>query len=222
MKIRMNKLLLLTTMSVIAMGGCTSTAVAVSDVRSIDVVETKQAKSTWKSKKPLAFNQSKKEDCVNCYTTVPGIANKKVAVSQTSKPVYSNDYSNVPVDTYDDKEESEEKYAQNNSYPYDLAEDSYVAHNTYSNQSMASTQPTIESFSNKTAIQVGAFRKYAGAKVYAKKYSLLSNRYNVKIKKNVKDNRPLYRVHIEGFTNRSEAKEFISKYGITEAFLVRK
>ena len=210
-------------MSVIAMSGCASKAVAESDVRSIDVVETKVAKSTWKSKKPLAFNKSKKDDCVDCYAKLPGKSTKKIAVSKSSEPVYSYDYSNAPADTYgaNDLEPAVDNYAQNNSYPYDLAEDPYVAHNTYPNQSTASTKPTIESFSNKTAIQVGAFRKYAGAKVYAKKYSLLSNRYDVEIKKNVKDNRPLYRVRIEGFSNRSEAKEFISKYGITEAFLVR-
>ncbi|MBU1667334.1 SPOR domain-containing protein [bacterium] len=234
MKTRMNKLLLLTTMSAIAMSGCTSSAVAVSDVRSIDVVESKQAKSTWNSKKPLAFNKSKKEDCVDCYTTVPGIADEKVDVRKSSEPVYSHNYSNKSVDTYDGNEPAEENYAKHNSY--DRAEDPYASNNTYAidgplnlndhknvytTQNTASTRPIIESFSNKTAIQVGAFRKYAGAKVYAKKYDLLSNRYNVEIKKNVKDNRPLYRVRIEGFSNRSEAKEFISKYGITEAFLVR-
>lgn len=221
MKTTMNKLLLLTTMSAIVMGGCTSTAMAVSDVRSIDIVETQPTNSTWNSKKPLDLNQSKKENCLDCYATVSGIAEKKVAVSQDSESVYAYDASNTTVNTYDGKETDESNDTENNSYPYDSAEDTYVAHNTYLNQSIASSQPTIESFPNKTAIQVGAFRKYAGAKVYAKKYSLLSNRYDVKIKKNVKDNRPLYRVHIEGFSNRSEAKEFISKYGISEAFLVR-
>lgn len=221
MKTTMNKLLLLTTMSAIVMGGCTSTAMAVSDVRSIDIVETQPTNSTWNSKKPLDLNQSKKENCLDCYATVSGIAEKKVAVSQDSESVYAYDASNTTVNAYDGKETDESNDTENNSYPYDSAEDTYVAHNTYLNQSIASSQPTIESFPNKTAIQVGAFRKYAGAKVYAKKYSLLSNRYDVKIKKNVKDNRPLYRVHIEGFSNRSEAKEFISKYGISEAFLVR-
>lgn len=106
------------------------------------------------------------------------------------------------VSTYTDtnEESTKEQYAMNHTYP---------------------SEPTIESFSNKTVIQVGAFRKYAGAKVYAKKYDLLSNRYSVGIKKNVEEAIPLYRVRIEGFANKSEAKEFISKYGITEAFLVR-
>jgi len=223
MKTTMNKLLLLTTISAIVMGGCTSTAMAVSDVRSIDIVETQPINSTWNSTKPLDLNQSKKENCLDCYATVSGIAKakKKVAVSQDSESVYTYDSSNTTSDTYGGQAIDDGNDTENNSYPYDSAEDTYVAHNTYLNQSIASSQPTIESFSNKTAIQVGAFRKYAGAKVYAKKYSLLSNRYDVKIKKNVKDNRPLYRVHIEGFSNRSEAKEFISKYGITEAFLVR-
>ncbi len=74
--------------------------------------------------------------------------------------------------------------------------------------------------SSKNSIQVGAFRKYAGAKVYAKRYSLLTSQYNVEIKENVKDNEPIYRVQIEGFSNQNEAKKFMARYGLNGAFLV--
>jgi hypothetical protein len=74
----------------------------------------------------------------------------------------------------------------------------------------------------KNSIQVGAFRKYAGAKVYAKRYSLLTSKYNVEIKENVKDRKPIYRVQIEGFSNENEAKNFMERYGLNGAFLVRR
>ena len=83
--------------------------------------------------------------------------------------------------------------------------------------------PKIRTFSNKTSIQVGAFRRYAGAKVYAKRYALLNNQYSVQIKEDIEDAKPLYRVQIEGFKSDSEAKEFMTQYGLFNgAFLVRK
>ena len=83
--------------------------------------------------------------------------------------------------------------------------------------------PKIESFNQKTSIQVGAFRKHAGATVYAKRYSLLS-KYKTVIKNGTKDAKPLYRVQIEGFSSELEAREFISKhqYSLNGAFLVRR
>ena len=83
--------------------------------------------------------------------------------------------------------------------------------------------PEIRTFSKKTSIQVGAFRRYAGAKVYAKRYALLSNQYSVKIKEDIENAEPLYRVQIEGFNSDSEAREFMTQYGLFNgAFLVRK
>ena len=76
--------------------------------------------------------------------------------------------------------------------------------------------------SSNIAVQVGAFRKYAGAKVYAKRYSLLNSQYDVKIRKDYKDLAPLYRVRVHGFSSAVEAKRFISEYGSEGAFLVRK
>jgi hypothetical protein len=82
--------------------------------------------------------------------------------------------------------------------------------------------PKIYSTPRKTAIQVGAFRRYAGAKVYAKRYGLLSRRYKTVIKNDMKDARPIYRVRIEGFSNVREAKQFMARYSLNGAFLVRR
>lgn len=81
------------------------------------------------------------------------------------------------------------------------------------------TKPTrVKSVS----IQLGAFRRYSGAKKYLKKYGILSSKYKVTIKAGAKDQKPIYRVRIEGFTSRSKAKEFKLKYGLAGAFLVMK
>ncbi len=76
--------------------------------------------------------------------------------------------------------------------------------------------------SSKISVQVGAFRKHAGAKVYAKRYSLLTDQYHVKIKKGFKDSAPIYRVQLQGFNSEVEARAFIREYGIDGAFLVRR
>ena len=71
-------------------------------------------------------------------------------------------------------------------------------------------------------IQVGAFRRLRGAEIYLAKYTLLSRTHKVKIKTDLYEGRPLYRVRIEGFFNRVEANEFIAQKEIAEAFLVQK
>jgi len=96
------------------------------------------------------------------------------------------------------------------------------AKNTYSVVNDFRSAHENKSFSKKKSIQVGAFRKYAGAKVYAKRYSLLTNEYNVDIKKNVKNHKPIYRVQIEGFSSEREAENFMARYGLNGAFLVRR
>ena len=100
----------------------------------------------------------------------------------------------------------------------------YLVDESYSDNRDESLYAKIENkkLSSKNSIQVGAFRKYAGAKVYAKRYSLLTRKYNVEIKENVQDNRPIYRVQIEGFSNENEAREFMNRYGLNGAFLVRR
>ena len=84
------------------------------------------------------------------------------------------------------------------------------------------TYPKIEQIVKNTSIQVGAFRRYAGAKIYARRYELLSNQYKTVIKKYIKNAKPLYRVRIEGFANEYEAKAFMSQYSLNGAFLVRR
>jgi len=83
-------------------------------------------------------------------------------------------------------------------------------------------QQDLLDISSKISVQVGAFRKHAGAKVYAKRYSLLTDQYHVQIKKGFKDGAPLYRVQLQGFDNEHEARAFIREYGIDGAFLVRR
>jgi len=102
---------------------------------------------------------------------------------------------------------------QYNTY---ISDDPYVSYNE------PKIYPRIEQFSKKTSIQVGAFRRYAGAKIYARRYGLLSHQYKTVIKKDMKDNKPLYRVRIEGFTNEHQAKAFMSRYSLNGAFLVRR
>ena len=150
------------------------------------------------------LKNKKPEDCKDCYITVPLKNSRIISVGKAKKEVYSSYKYKKPVEksTYE--------------YEEDFSE------NIYARADVLDNVPLIENFSEKTAIQIGAFRQYAGAKVYAKKYNLLSNQYNVEIKENLKDDIPLYRVRIEGFSNEVEAKEFISRYGITGAFLVRK
>jgi len=80
----------------------------------------------------------------------------------------------------------------------------------------------IRKIDKKVAIQVGAFRRYAGARVYAKRYGLLSRKYKTVIKKGYKDSKPIYRVRILGFRNKQEAREFMYRYNLNDAFLVRR
>ncbi|HHC11160.1 MAG TPA: SPOR domain-containing protein [Campylobacterales bacterium] len=92
----------------------------------------------------------------------------------------------------------------------------------YISLSVTKNYPKIEQLSKKISIQVGAFRRYAGAKIYAKRYGMLSHQYKTIIKNDIKDNKPLYRVRIEGFANEHKAKAFMSRYSLNGAFLVRK
>jgi len=101
---------------------------------------------------------------------------------------------------------SEEKI--NRSIPY------------YSSFQATNIPSRIDNLSKKTSIQVGAFRRYKGAKIYAKRYSLLSRSHKAVIKNGFKDNIPIYRVRIEGFSSKREAKRFMTRYSLNSAFLV--
>ena len=75
---------------------------------------------------------------------------------------------------------------------------------------------------SKLTVQVGAFRNYAGAKRFKRRYSALSSKYGVSIRRIYYHHKPLYRVQIKGFKNHREANSFIAKYGTSDAFLVRR
>jgi len=203
------------------------------------------AKSQTKKVSWNHISRGDKKDCIDCYATPVG--NKRV-VRNNERITY--DYSNTPRDTFNNsidysKPPSESnnafmkstKVVSNNktidtlhydAYDYTMSSnDTDIKNKSYPNLYVTpQVSPVYSSRGNystsNTAIQIGAFRKYAGAKVYAKKYNALSSKYNVTIKTGVKNNQPLHRVRIEGFANRVEAKNFMARYGITEGFLVRK
>ena len=82
----------------------------------------------------------------------------------------------------------------------------------------------VDTYSQKVSVQVGAFRKLSGAKLYLRRYSMLSNQHKAIIKNGDKDAKPIYRVQIEGFGSEIEARGFISKHKhrLNGAFLVRR
>ena len=77
-------------------------------------------------------------------------------------------------------------------------------------------------FASNITVQVGAFRKFLGAKNYAKRYALMDNQYSVAIEEEMKNSTPIYRVQVNGFLSNQEANIFINKYASQGAFLVRK
>ena len=134
-----------------------------------------------------------KEDCIDCYATdVPQNNGIKLTSLPSQKDI---NYSyNKKVFKYTPKLST-----------YNSSQDEY----------------TLQ-VPSKKILQVGAFRNYAGAKKIARKYDLLSNKYRVKIESGIKDNIPIHRVRIAGFNSSGEAKAFMSRYAINDAFLVRR
>ena len=222
-----NKLLMATTIASIFMSGCVSKSIEVIDTK-VDVKTMPQLKeqkvSKWKS-----LNKFNKDDCVDCYVDINKEPIKRVATLTPLPKVYNYDYSTAPTDVYENNNVELEEY----SNPY-LVDEAYSevdeAYSEYDNKDKSlyaeiensSEREENKNLLSKNSIQIGAFRKYAGAKVYAKRYSLLTDKYSVDIKENVKDNEPIYRVHIEGFSNENEAQDFMERYGLTGAFLVRR
>ncbi|NOZ89873.1 MAG: septal ring lytic transglycosylase RlpA family protein [Epsilonproteobacteria bacterium] len=107
-----------------------------------------------------------------------------------------------------------------------MAETNYASNssvsNSYNRPHRVINYSDIDKYSKKISIQVGAFRRYTGAKIYARRYGLLDREYKAVIKKDMEDGKPLYRVRIEGFKNDREARTFMSRYSLNGAFLVRK
>jgi cell division septation protein DedD len=175
-----------------------------------------QNPSTWEKKE--SRNQ---EDCVNCYADID--SDKKAVELLKSEEVVDK---RAEVYSYNDTVSTSKTYYKD-GYEYEVsASDSYS--DSTNKAIVISDEEDIEKIAppisadniKKIAIQVGAFRRYAGAKIYAKKYAILSSKYNVEIETGIKDQKPIYRVRIEGFSSRSKAKEFKRKYGLTGAFLV--
>ena len=191
---------------------------------------------------------SNREDCPDCYAKpISNIKNAKVAkIKLNRNEVLSYDYSKAPADTFNNTVDyakapsasfsnvsvRKKRVAAIDTYSYDAydytvtPDDTYVkrdeAINRQVTRQISYVNTSHGNYSNKTAVQIGAFRRYAGAKSYAKKYDLLSGKYHVEIKTGLKDKKPIHRVRIEGFSTRSEAKNFIARYGINDAFLVRR
>ena len=181
------------------LNGCVSKTITITEV--VDKNVSLSSKSWGKIVKN---DSSKKEDCVDCYAT---------ALVEPKKVVKSIEYSQN-IET-----EYETKYYT----AYDYVE-SVEATNEYLAPVIMETNSAYGEYALKTreiAIQVGAFRNYSGAEHYKKKYALLNSNYKVDIKTVQKENKPLYRVQIKGFKKQFEAKEFMDRYGISNAFLVR-
>jgi len=71
-------------------------------------------------------------------------------------------------------------------------------------------------------VQVGAFRRYAGAQIYKRKYADYHSRYKPVIKKfSDVDGEPLYRVWLMGFGSEQEARDFKNSNDLAGAFIVR-
>lgn len=70
-------------------------------------------------------------------------------------------------------------------------------------------------------IQVGAFRRYAGAKMIQGNYSGRYKRYHPVIKRFDVGGAPLYRVWLMGFGSEQEARDFKNSNNLAGAFIVR-
>ena len=194
-----NKVILLTTVSSIMMSGCVNKkefqATALTSTQHTPQVKPFKRTKTWK-------NISKtKEDCIDCYATdVPQNTGVKLTSLPSQKDI-NYTYTQAPIKQHSNKKVF--KYTPKLS-TYNSSQDEYRLQ-----------------VPSKKILQVGAFRNYAGAKKIARKYDLLSHKYRVKIETGMKDNIPIHRVRIAGFNSRGEAKAFMSRYAINDAFLVR-
>ncbi len=73
-------------------------------------------------------------------------------------------------------------------------------------------------------VQVGAFRRYAGAQTYKRKHANLYPGYKTVIKKFSDvdgDGKPLFRIWVMGFGSEDEARDFKNSNDLAGAFIVR-
>ena len=176
-----------------------------------------QTKNVWKKfKTPIIKKKNtQKEDCIDCYATPVNYSKPPLVSSPFTKAIKIKSYGD-----YDYTETASDTTVKTNEYT-SLSTNQYILPTVSTVNSSSGSYSTYEN-SNNIAIQVGAFRKYSGAKIYMKRYNALSSKYKVSIKTGTKNNQPLHRVRIESFKNNIEAKRFIYSYGIRDAFLVRK
>jgi len=70
-------------------------------------------------------------------------------------------------------------------------------------------------------VQVGAFRRNAGAQMIKRNYTGRYTRYNPIIKRFDVDGSPLYRVWLMGFGSEQEARDFKNSHNLAGAFIIR-
>ena len=227
-----NKILLLTAVGTLMINGCVSK----NSFQKSSFVQPKnivKKSNTWKSIK------QDRDDCPDCYAS--GISAKKSVEVTTFEPKeesVSYNYSNIPANLEESYVEykakvSKPSYVDNvidtqnyGAYDYTVAPtDTYMeTQNIKVTPKLSYLNSSRDSFNTKltsdTTIQVGAFRHYSGAEKTANKYSLLSSQYIVKIETGTKDGLPIHRVRISGFHSKGQAKAFMQKYAINDAFLV--
>lgn len=219
------KNILLLSISTFMMTGCfsTRTLIVTSERTFLPASALMKTTSTWKKSRAVSIKNPKKDDCIDCYAT-DIIPSKAPVVTRTFAKLNTkavNNYSLPPIST------QANRVKRYGSYEYiEKVEDLPVV-NTYTLEELSPINSAYGSYStyansNNIAIQVGAFRQYSGAQRYKRRYSALSNKYNVNIKTSIKYNQPLHRVRIEGFESENEAKRFMNTYGISNAFFVRK
>ena len=247
-----NKMILVATLSSFTLSGCIaknevkSTPIVYNKFSQKVDSSWGKRENSWRNRPSKSWKSvNKKDDCVNCYATEIN-PNKRtlqrattVNSFATNRRVVTYDYSKAPSEQtvnknyyqYSKLPKNESLYdttASNTlyygAYDYTVAPSSVTP--KYQNVKMI-TQPKNRYSSNGSyvsgaSIQVGAFRHYSGAKRVAKKYDLLSSKYHVKIATKIQGNRPLHRVRIEGFSSQNEAKKFMERYAINDAFLVRR
>ena len=91
------------------------------------------------------------------------------------------------------------------------------------NAKVATTQAEKEETATvgKYYVQVGAFRRYEGAKITQNKFKMiLENNYKVVIKKGVFDAQPINRVWVSGFRSEAEARDFRANNGLSGAMII--
>ncbi len=229
-----NKLILISTVGALMMSGC----IAEKSLEKNSFIKTKTNSNVKKSKTWKDISQERKE-CPDCYASDIGIKSIQPNHSNSKEEYISYNYSNTKrsyieyrengsIPNYIDNTIDTQSYG---AYDYVVSpSDTYYTKNSENIVKITPKQNYInsskDSFNTKltsdTTIQVGAFRHYSGAKKIARKYSLLSSQYSVKIETGIKDGAPIHRVRIYGFHSKGQAKAFMQRYAISDAFLVRR